>query len=71
MKKPPFEITRAMLTASTEIAELVGRLSTGKLSTSPILRRTNRIRTIQCKRKTSQQERTERDSPATACIGFY
>ena len=51
MKNPPFEITRAMLTASTEIAELVGRLSAGKLSSSPILRRTNRIRTLQCKRK--------------------
>ena len=71
MKNPPFEITQAMLTDAAEIAELVGRLSTGKLSSSPILRRTNRLRTIQCKRKTSQQERTERGSPATVCIGFY
>ena len=47
MKKPPFEITQVMLTDAAEIAELVGRLSAGKLSSSPILRRTNRIRTIQ------------------------
>ena len=47
MKKPPFEITQAMLTDAAEIAEMVGRLSAGKLSSSPILRRTNRIRTIQ------------------------
>ena len=71
MKNPPFEITQAMLTASTEIAELVGRLSAGKLSSSPILRRTNHIRTIQCKRKTSRHERAERGSQAAVCIGFY
>ena len=47
MKNPPFEITQAMLTDAAEISELVGRLSAGKLSSSPILRRTNRIRTIQ------------------------
>ena len=47
MKNPPFEITQAMLTDAAEIAEMVGRLSAGKLSSSPILRRTNRIRTIQ------------------------
>ena len=47
MKDPPFEITRAVLTDAAEISELVGRLSTGKLSTSPMLRRTNRIRSIQ------------------------
>ncbi len=47
MKNPPFEITQAILTDAAEISELVGRLSTGKLSSSPILRRANRIRTIQ------------------------
>ena len=47
MKNPPFEITQAILTDAAEISELVGRLSAGKLSSSPILRRTNRIRTIQ------------------------
>lgn len=46
-KKPPFEITNAMIDHVAEIAELVGRLtSTNQLSTNPILRRTNRIRTI-------------------------
>ena len=40
--KPIEEVTRP-----TMIAEMVGRLSAGKLSSSPILRRTNRIRTIQ------------------------
>ena len=47
MKNPPFEITQAMLTDAAEISELVGRLSAEKLSSGPILRRTNRIRTIQ------------------------
>ena len=47
MKNPPFEITQKMLTDAAEISELVGRLSTSRLSSSPILRRTNRIRTIQ------------------------
>ncbi len=47
MKNPPFEITQRILTEAAEISELVGRLSTGNLSPSPILRRTNRIRTIQ------------------------
>lgn len=41
-KKPPFEITNAMIDHVAEIAELVGRLT----STNPTLRRTNRIRTI-------------------------
>lgn len=35
-----------MLKDSAEISELVGRISAGKLSSSPVLRRTNRIRTI-------------------------
>ena len=47
MKNPPFEITQVMLIDAAEIAEMVGRLSAGKMSSSPILRRTNRIRTIQ------------------------
>ncbi len=47
MKNPPFEITQAMLADVAEISELVGRLSASKHSASPILRRTNRIRTIQ------------------------
>jgi len=46
-KKPPFEITNAMIHDVAEIAELVGKLtSTNQLATSPTLRRTNRIRTI-------------------------
>ena len=50
MKKndPPFLITNKILALTSEISELVGRVvSTEKLSTDPILRRTNRIRTIQ------------------------
>lgn len=46
-KKPPFEITEAALSDVMEISELVGKIrSTRNLSTSPILRRQNRIRTI-------------------------
>lgn len=45
-KKPPFTITNAMIDRVAEIAELVGRLSTSQLSSSPTLRRANRIRTI-------------------------
>lgn len=46
-KKPPFEITNAMIDHVAEIAELVGRLtSTNQLPANPNLRRTNRIRTI-------------------------
>ena len=46
-KKPPFEITNAMIAHVAEIAELVGRLtSTNQLSANPTLQRTNRIRTI-------------------------
>lgn len=46
-KKPPFEITNAMIDHVAEIAELVGRLtSTNQLSSNSTLRRTNRIRTI-------------------------
>lgn len=46
-KKPPFEITNTMIHEISEIAELVGKLtSTNQLSANPTLRRTNRIRTI-------------------------
>ncbi len=46
-KKPPFEITNAMIDYVAEIAELVGKLaSTSRLSGNPTLRRANRTRTI-------------------------
>ncbi len=46
-KKPPFAITNAILDGITEIAELVGQVNaTSALSANPMLRRTNRIRTI-------------------------
>ena len=46
-KKPPFEITNQIIDYVAEIAELVGRLTAASpLSTSPTLRRANRIRTI-------------------------
>lgn len=46
-KNPPFEINHEILTAITEIGELVGQVSAAHpLSANPILRRTNRIRSI-------------------------
>ena len=46
-KKPPFEINEKIMTYVIEIAELLGKISTGnQISTNPTLRRTNRIRTI-------------------------
>ena len=46
-KKPPFEITNEIFAQVAEIAEFVGRVSaTQGLSQNPMLRRTNRIRTI-------------------------
>ncbi|MBR3867070.1 MAG: Fic family protein [Butyricicoccus sp.] len=46
-RKPPFEVTASMLNDITEIAELVGHVNASPgLSASPMLRRTNRIRTI-------------------------
>ena len=46
-QKPPFEITNQMIDYVAEIAELVGKLSAvSSLSTNPMLRRSNRIRTI-------------------------
>lgn len=46
-KKPPFEITNLMIDQVAEIAELVGRLtSENQHAANPMLRRTNRIRTI-------------------------
>ena len=44
-RKPPFEITNQIIDYVAEIAELVGRLTVfSPLSTSPTLRRANRIR---------------------------
>ena len=46
-KKTPFEITDAILADLLEIGELVGHVSSiSDLSTSPTLRRENRIKTI-------------------------
>lgn len=46
-KKPPFTVTDAMLDKISDIAALVGQASvTAGLSTSPMLRRMNRIRSI-------------------------
>lgn len=46
-RKPPFEITNSILEAVAEIAELVGHLNAvSGLSSNPMLRRTNRIRSI-------------------------
>ena len=46
-KKPPFEITNEILDAVAEIAELVGQVNVASgLTTNPMVRRTNRIRTI-------------------------
>lgn len=46
-KKPPFEITNTILEEITEIAELVGHVNAVQgLSTNPMLRHSNRIRTI-------------------------
>lgn len=46
-KKPPFEITISILDKIAEIAELVGQVNAvAGLTTNPMLRRTNRIRTI-------------------------
>ena len=46
-RKPPFEITNAILDELAEIAELVGHVNASLgLSANPTLRRTNRIRTI-------------------------
>ncbi len=39
-KKPPFEITPKILSLVTDIAELVGRVSSSNLTQSPMLRRT-------------------------------
>ncbi len=46
-KKPPFTITEKILTDVMEICELVGKVSsTQHLSSDPVLRRQNRIKTI-------------------------
>ena len=46
-RKPPFEITTAILDEIAEIAEMVGHVNASLgLSANPMLRRSNRIRTI-------------------------
>ena len=46
-KKPPFEITTSILNKIAEVAELVGQVNAvAGLTTNPMLRRTNQIRTI-------------------------
>ena len=46
-KKPQFEINERIMSEVIEIAELVGKVSvSGNISSSPNLRRSNRIRTI-------------------------
>ena len=46
-KKPPFEITSFILDKIAEISELIGQINAlSGLSASPMLRRTNRIRSI-------------------------
>ena len=46
-RKPPFEINNSILTLITGIAELIGQVNAEQnLSTNPVLRRSNRIRTI-------------------------
>ncbi len=46
-KKPPFEITPFILDKISEISELVGQINAlSGLSASPMLRRTNRIRSV-------------------------
>lgn len=45
--KPPFEITPEILSLSVEVGELIGKINgTAELSASPVLRRTNRIRSV-------------------------
>ena len=45
--KPPFEINEKMLSDVIGIAELVGKVSIGSgIAVNPVLRRTNRIRSI-------------------------
>ncbi len=47
MKQPPFQITKQMIDDIAEISELIGRVSAhGHLSGDPMLRRSNRIRSI-------------------------
>lgn len=47
MNNAPFQITEKILTLTSEISELAGRISsTEGLSTNPILRKTNRIKSI-------------------------
>lgn len=46
-KKPPFEINEKIMSDVIEIAELVGKVSVNNnITTNPVLRKSNRIRTI-------------------------
>ena len=47
IKDPPFTLTQAILNDAVEISGLVGSLSEKRKKASPVLRRANRIRTIQ------------------------
>lgn len=45
--KPPFEITPEILSLAVDVGELIGKINgTAGLSASPVLRRTNRIRSV-------------------------
>ena len=45
--QPSFEITPEILSLAVEVGELIGKINgTAGLSASPILRRTNRIRSV-------------------------
>lgn len=46
-RQPPFEITNTSIAAVAEIAERIGALTARNGAADPVLRRTNRIRTIQ------------------------
>lgn len=46
MKDPPFTITPDILSLTADISELIGKLSVSTVVSEPVLRRTNRIRTI-------------------------
>lgn len=47
IKDPPFEITQSILSCAAQIAEAVENLAAKKQPSNPMLRRTNRIKTIQ------------------------
>ena len=47
IKDPPFTVTEKILSLTAEISELIGKLSVSEAVSEPVLRRTNRIRTVQ------------------------